>query len=219
MSEAWGRTRVAHTKSPPRVSPSLIIPQLGRLRRPVGCSRPDGQAQPRVSCGIQILSPPAQAPPASRIRRLPTTRLCALLAVGATYRSIRVTNPATGRARQGHEGQGKHLVLPAENFRGSWITFVGGAGHSGPTGLHNGPGVMVLDIFFHFRIDGGPNRPVVSSTPRSAFCCLWSMTGLFKSLRQCRPRSALTWVARAVGCSVGGTETVAQPCSPFLSEP
>lgn len=141
-----------------------------------------GEAQPALNIlqnqnvrttGIQIPSPPT----ASRIRHLPTTRLA-----GATYRSIRVTDLATV---EGHEGQAKHLSCQQRTFVDHGSLSWGSRplrAHGAPQRTRcNGSGHL-----FPFSYRRGPNRPVVSSTPRSALCCLWSMTGLLENLRQCR---------------------------------
>lgn len=80
---------------------------------------------------------------------------------------------------QGRDTRDKaNTRLASKELRGSWITSVGEAGHSGPTGLHRGPG-LVLEHLFHFRIDGTGIRLSRRKLNASSFgfLCLWSMRG------------------------------------------
>lgn len=174
-----GEARVAHEPASGRLS--LIIPHLGRLRRAksqVVCSRPEGKAGLRYlgillrnhTCvRLEIASPPTQAQPASRTRHLPAARLCMLL-LGPQY-------PCHGAHGQGRDTRvtRQTIILPAKNSVDHGSHPWGKAGHSGPTGPHRGPGVLVLEHLFPFSYQRGPDCPVVSSTPRRlGFCCLWS---------------------------------------------
>lgn len=155
-----GVGEVAHEPVPGR--PSLIIPHLGRLRRAFSWLSAGGQAGPVLlrsrTCAYDARFPPlpTQAPPASRARHLPTTRLCTLLLGPLTAVSV---SPTT-QAGKGHTMGDMANTRPASKEpRGSSVTSMGEAGHSGPTGLHRGPGVMVLEHLFHFRVDGDPSVP------------------------------------------------------------
>lgn len=134
------------------------------------------------SCGIRrrVQQTPESLTTAAHARRhslpasgsLPTTRL-----LGAHLPHHPCYRPPQPRGET-RAAQGKHFVLASREL--SWIMdhfSWGGAGHSGPTGGStadlgtqcNGSG-----HFFHFRIDGDPNCPVVSSQ-RLVWLCLLSM--------------------------------------------
>lgn len=187
----------------------------------------DNQADSLTTITVHATHHPGFPHPASPHH---SAALLAAWGGGHLYRSIRV-----GERHEGGE-QGKHIsdiFCQQRTLVDHESLFVGEkeAGHSGAHGGStadlgtrcNGSGHP-----FHFRTDGDPKCPVVSSAPvalnRLVRLSLLSMVYGQASLRV-SATAALGLpshgCARAVSCPVGGTDTgtVAQPSSPFLPEP
>lgn len=118
---------------------------------------------------------PRKAPQPARIRVSPHHS-----AAGSPLTSASVLPASAAKGRDTSGTRQTFRPCQQRTFVDHGSLFVGGAGHSGPTGGStadlgtrcNGSG-----HFFHFRIDGDPNCPVVSSQRLFRLCLLSMVYG------------------------------------------